>query len=113
MESQQNVELTSKVLSLLLMERKKRWFLELKSNILQNTIKDAEKLVILMDAYSEEEAKTHRIMLLKEYRKEMEEILSKENALKREIKSRKSALDLDKLLRDNLSEEEARLMNML
>ena len=113
MESQQNVELTSKVLSLLLMERKKRWFLELKSNILQNTIKDAEKLVILMDAYSAEEAKTHHIMLLKEYRKEMEEILSKENALKREIKSRKSALDLDKLLRDNLSEEEARLMNML
>lgn len=42
----------------------------------------------------------------------MEEIWSKEKALRKEISSRKAGFDLNKLLMDNLSEEETRLMNM-
>ena len=97
---------------MLLMEHKKRRFLELKTTILQNTIKDAENLALRMDAYSEEDTKSQHICNMKEFRKEMEEVLSKEKALKKEISNRRIPLDLNKLLMDNLSEEEARLMNM-
>jgi len=48
---------------------------------------------------------------MKEFRRDMEEVWSKERALRREINSRKSGLDLNKLLTDNLSEEEAKLMS--
>ena len=46
------VQLTSKLLNVLLLEHKKRRFLEVKSGMLQNTIKDAEKLLVLLDGFS-------------------------------------------------------------
>lgn len=52
-------------MSLLLMEHKKRRFLELKSSILQNTIRDAEKLTVTMDAYSDEDRKAQHIAHMK------------------------------------------------
>lgn len=88
-------QLTTKLLNLLLLEHKKRKFLQLKSVMLQNTIKDAQKLVVLLDGYSQPDAKAKHIRLMKNFRVQMEEVWDKEKLLRKEINKKKNLMGVD------------------
>ena len=83
--------------------------------MLQNTIKDTEKLVVNLNEFSQPEARAKHIRTMKEYRLEMEEILGREKVLKGEINGINAdiGIDLQRMFVESLSSEESKLLALL